>query len=868
MHRHVLLFVSALAAAALLGCPAPGPESVVFEVTADSSSDFGSVVLNAPSQELTFTVKNSGGGKSDVIAMTTEGIAAAAFRVTTDNCSGTQLEAGGTCSVGVTMTPRSAGAKTAQLTARDSRGSGQLAIRGAGVTRALLQVSPTSSAFGTVATGGTSTDATFTVTNTGSQATGALAVTLGGAQANQFTKPTDTCDTKTLAAGATCTIKVRFAPSAVGAATAAVTVTGTPGGTVTIPVGGTGGTPATLMIAPTTKDYAMVDAGTQSADTTFTVTNTGAVNATALTVALGGANPGEFVISAGGTCAGLATLTPAGGATPSCTVKVAFKPTAFGTKNATVTVTGRVANSTATTQASATLTGIGRQSFTVTVLNSGTGTGTVTGGAINCGSACTTSVVATTAAGTITLTAAASAGSSFAGWTGDCASSNPSTSCTLTVDANKNAGAAFDIQRFSLTPVVSAAPGSGGTLTSSDGLITCSGASCSPVQYGFGTVVHLTAAARSDSRFTGWSGDCAGQTGTTCDVTMTQARAATANFLPNANYAFVTSTAYTLSELATKADVSGTLSAANVVAGADIACGERAAAVNLPGNYKAWIASSGGSAPSRLGAARGWLRTDGRAFADALPGNLFYSMERDEAGAAAPLRADVLTNADNSGAAQGSCSDFTAATGNTAVLGSTQGGSVDWSRGDPNGDCAGSFRLYCLGTDNTAAVVPPAQPSGRILFVSSGNWGPLLGGILTADGVCTTEAAASTLPGTYKAVLAATGASAASRFTTRGAPVIRPDNVIVATTEADLFADTQVTQARVERTAAGVVVPTIQVWTGATSPLAAGADTGTCTNWSVQTGTGAIGYAGYYLQLYSADTDMCSSTQRVFCLQE
>jgi hypothetical protein len=166
-------------------------------------------------------------------------------------------------------------------------------------------------------------------------------------------------------------------------------------------------------------------------------------------------------------------------------------------------------------------------------------------------------------------------------------------------------------------------------------------------------------------------------------------------------------------------------------------------------------------------------------------------------------------------------------------------------------------------------VAPPAQPSGRVLFVSTGSWGPLLGGVTIADGMCTTEAASATLPGTYKAVLATTGASAASRFTTRGAPVIRPDNVIVATTESDLFADTQVTQSRVERTANGTVLQfTTQIWTGATSPLAAGTDASTCTNWSVQTGTGAIGYAGSPLQLYSADTDMCSSTQRFLCLQE
>lgn len=864
MHRHVLLFVSALAAAALLGCPAPGPESVVFEVTADTSADFGSVVVNGQSAELTFTVKNTGGGRSDTITMTTEGIAAAAFRVTTDGCSGTMLEAGATCSVGVTLSPRNAGAKTAELTARDSRGNGQATLTGTAVTRALLQVSPSSFAFGTVASGGSSTDATFTITNAGSEVTGDLGVTLGGAQANQFTKPTDTCDGKTLAAGATCTIKVRFAPSAVGAATAAVTVTGAPGGTVVIPVGGTGGTPASLVIAVTSKDYGTVDVGTQSADTTFTVTNTGAVNATNLAVALGGANAGDFVISAGGTCSGLAALTPAGGATPNCTVKVAFKPAAFGTKNATLTVSGKVANSTATTQTQATGTGVGRQSFAVTVTRSGTGTGTVTGGAINCGSACTTNVVATTAAGTITLTAAAAAGSDFGGWTGDCASSNPSTSCALTVDAAKNAGASFTIQRFSLTPVVAAAPGSGGTLTSSDGQITCTGASCAAVQYDFGTVVRLTAAARADSRFTGWSGDCAGQTGNTCDVTVDRARSATANFLPNANYAFVTSASYTLSQFA-----GGALSAAAVVAGADAACAARAGAVQLSGTYKAWIASSGGSATSRLGSARGWLRTDGLPFADQLPGNLFYPLGRDEAGAAAAAGLDVLTNASADGTAAGSCSDFTDNTSTNAVAGNPAGNSATWSNSSATQDCAGSFRLFCLGTDNTATVSAPTAPAGaRVLFISSGTFTPGVTGTAGADLICSSEAATNTLPGTYKAMLATNGATVASRFTPSGGAVVRPDGVVAAATDANLFANPAVLLAAPERTAAGALAPSFVAWTGADSAATAGTDASTCTGWTSTSGTGGYGSADATDGLFGALTDACSSGHAVYCLQE
>src|SRR4051812_17451530 len=99
MHRHVLLFVPALAAALLLGCPGPGPEAVVFEVTANASSDFGPVLVGADSSEQTFTVKNQIGGKSGRLAITIEGAAPGAFRVTTDGCSGSTLDAGGTCSV-------------------------------------------------------------------------------------------------------------------------------------------------------------------------------------------------------------------------------------------------------------------------------------------------------------------------------------------------------------------------------------------------------------------------------------------------------------------------------------------------------------------------------------------------------------------------------------------------------------------------------------------------------------------------------------------------------------------------------------------------------------------------------------------------
>ncbi|HEY8212197.1 MAG TPA: choice-of-anchor D domain-containing protein [Myxococcaceae bacterium] len=866
MHRHVLLFVSALAAAALLGCPGPGPEEIVFEVTPDTLSDFGPVLIGVQSAELTFTVKNQIGGKSGPLTISIEGPAAGAFRVTTDGCSGDTLEAGATCPVGVTMSPLGAGTKSASLVVRDSHGVGKGGILGTATTRALLQASPASAGFGLVPTGGTSTAATLTITNGGTQPTGTLAVSLGGAGANQFTKPSDLCDGLTLAAGASCVIQVRFAPSGLGAQGAAVTITGTPGGTVTIPLGGTGGTPAALAINPTSKDFGTVAAGTQTADTTFTVTNTGAVNATNLAVALTGST--ADYVNRGGTCNGLASLAPAVSGSPNCTVIVAFKPVAFGTKGLTVTVTGRVASSTATTQVAVSPTGVGQQTFNVTVANSGTGSGTVTGGAINCGSTCTTQITAAAAAGAITLTAAPGQGSVFNGWTGACASQNPSTTCNLTVDADKSTGAAFDIQRFSLTPVVNALPGGGGSITSPDGPINCTSGSCTPVTYDYNTVVHLTAAAAAGSTFAGWSGDCSG-TSPTCDVTMTQARAATANFRPNGNYAFVTSTRYTLSQLALRGDPGGALNAANVVGGADVACGEQAAAAGLSGSYVAWIGSSLGGAAGRLASARGWLRTDGLPFADQLPGNLFYPLQRDEAGNPATPGQDVLTNAAADGTAAGSCSDFTVATGTTAATGNPAGGSAVWSSSSATQDCAGSFRLYCLGVGNTATVSAPTAPAGaRVIFTSTGTFTPSVGGIAGAHAICQAEATTATLPGTYKAMLATNNATVASLFTLRGVAVVRPDGVVVSTPDTYLFLNPEILSAAAERTAGGGLAPSFVAWTGADSASTPGTAAGTCGNWTSASGAAGFGMVNNSDRIFGAATDACTSAHALICLQE
>jgi uncharacterized protein (DUF2141 family) len=158
--------------------------------------------------------------------------------------------------------------------------------------------------------------------------------------------------------------------------------------------------------------------------------------------------------------------------------------------------------------------------YTLTVAKAGTGAGTVTSSpvGISCGADCSEAYSPGTV---VTLSQAAAAGSSFAGWSGACTGTG---SCQVTIDAAKSVTATFNLIPYTLT-VAKAGTGSG-TVTSSPVGISC-GTDCSEA-YGSGTVVTLTQAAAAGSSFAGWSGACTG-TGS-CQVTVDAAKSVTATF--------------------------------------------------------------------------------------------------------------------------------------------------------------------------------------------------------------------------------------------------------------------------------------------------------------------------------------------------
>lgn len=134
------------------------------------------------------------------------------------------------------------------------------------------------------------------------------------------------------------------------------------------------------------------------------------------------------------------------------------------------------------------------------VARTGSGTGTVTGVGINCGTDCSEGHPDGVS---MTLKAQAANGSTFSGWSGDCTGTGDK--CTLLMNSSKAAVAQFDSgPTLSISKI-----GSGsGTVSSTDNGINC-GNFCSKA-YSAGQRITLSATPMSGSTFAGWSGPCSG----------------------------------------------------------------------------------------------------------------------------------------------------------------------------------------------------------------------------------------------------------------------------------------------------------------------------------------------------------------------
>ncbi|HVU51293.1 MAG TPA: choice-of-anchor D domain-containing protein, partial [Polyangia bacterium] len=318
---------------------AVGVAPALLSISDGPTYDFGTDGLGVATTHV-FTVSNTGGNAAQGLALGSALAAPFALQggalATAGTCA-TTLPAFTSCTVAVVFTPTAATLSADTLSiAYDDGLAAQMATRGltgTGTSHAFLTISDGATYdFGTRALGATSTHA-FTVTNTGAATAGALAAAplaapfafAGGA----YPGTAGTCAT-TLAAGASCTVNLAFAPTSAGAAAGTLHLDYDDGfgaaGAATRALKGAGTSLAFLAISdgPTYTFPTLADGAT--GEHTFTVTNTGLADAASLAAGAlaapfaykGGAYPG------GGTCG--ATL--AAGA--SCTVVVTFHPSAPG----------------------------------------------------------------------------------------------------------------------------------------------------------------------------------------------------------------------------------------------------------------------------------------------------------------------------------------------------------------------------------------------------------------------------------------------------------------------------------------------------------------------------------------------------------
>lgn len=194
----------------------------------------------------------------------------------------------------------------------------------------VLSVTPSSLAFPATIVGTTSDDEVVTLTNTGSSSLAIKSVAVNGAQAGSFIAISG-CGTS-LAVGKSCPIYVGFAPKSSGSATATLAVADNAAvSPQTITLTGSGVAAHALTITPTSLAFPATAVGGASTGKSVTLTNSGTAAVSIASIVLNGVDPHDFV-----------TLNNCGavlGGGASCTVFVAFTPTATGARTATLSVT-------------------------------------------------------------------------------------------------------------------------------------------------------------------------------------------------------------------------------------------------------------------------------------------------------------------------------------------------------------------------------------------------------------------------------------------------------------------------------------------------------------------------------------------------
>jgi hypothetical protein len=296
---------------------------------------------------------------------------------------------------------------------------------------------------------------------------------------------------------------------------------------------------------------------------------------------------------------------------------------------------------------------------------------------------------------------------------------------------------------------------------------------------------------------------------------------------------------------------------------ADAFCASQANLAGLTGSFVAWVSFNGGvSASTRLGAARGWRRTDGEPVVDTVSdlvgGKLYSPPRKDQFGDEAYHDSTyVLTGT----GANGTASGLDCATATNSTFGTNDAAAPLWTA-TSDLSCTTNFQLYCFGTARTNALVVPPPAGKSIAFVSA----PVGSGTSASgfDARCMADAAGAGLQGTFFAGVAVSNASAMDRVALGQQKTwYRRDGTKVANTSSlELLAP-------INQDASGARIAA-EVWFGAGTLQEKADTTKNCNNWTpadaTQTSTGDTRRSSVGA-FTGASNPLCTTMQRVYCLQ-
>jgi hypothetical protein len=203
-----------------------------------------------------------------------------------------------------------------------------------------VSLSPTSLSFGAQLVGSSSLK-TVTLTNLGSTplTISSLSVvsfaplTPRGTKAGDFAIQSTSCVAGGSVAGlGSCTINLGFKPTAAGVRSATLVIRDSdPSSPQTVNLRGRG---TAVRLSATSLGFGPQPVETTSAPKTVTLTNLGNAPLRIASLTLSGTDAGDFAIQANSTCAVGSTVAGEG----SCTINLAFKPTAAGARSATLVI--------------------------------------------------------------------------------------------------------------------------------------------------------------------------------------------------------------------------------------------------------------------------------------------------------------------------------------------------------------------------------------------------------------------------------------------------------------------------------------------------------------------------------------------------